>query len=87
MAKPYRLRMLRTADKSLLRAPVVLQRRIRDAIGALADDPRRPGVVKLKGRDGYRLRVGIYRVLFAIDDGARTVTIAAIGPRRDIYRQ
>jgi mRNA interferase RelE/StbE len=63
-----------------------MQRRLRAGIAALAADPRGKGVVKLQGREGYRLRVGSWRVLFVIDDAGRTVTISALGPRRDVYR-
>jgi mRNA interferase RelE/StbE len=54
----------------------------------LAAEPRYPGVRKLTGfRDLYRARVGTLRIVFRIDDAARLVTVAAIGPRRDIYRR
>lgn len=59
---------------------------MRASIDALATDPRGKGVVKLKGRDGYRLRVGSWRVLFVIDDAARIVTVTGFGQRKDIYR-
>jgi mRNA-degrading endonuclease RelE of RelBE toxin-antitoxin system len=32
------------------------------------------------------VRSGDYRVIYAVDDGARTVTAAAVGHRREIYR-
>jgi mRNA interferase RelE/StbE len=86
MAESSSIRILPTAHKSLLRAPLILQRRVRASIGALAADPRGKGVVKLKGREGYRLRVGSWRVLFVIDDATHTVTVTGFGPRRGIYR-
>lgn len=60
--------------------------RVRAAIDALADDRRPPGAVKLAGRDDYRIRVGDYRVVYAIDDGDRLVLVARIAHRRDVYR-
>jgi mRNA interferase RelE/StbE len=38
---------------------------------------------RLKGRDGMRLRVGDWRVIFYEDQGA--IIVAAVGHRRDIY--
>jgi mRNA interferase RelE/StbE len=38
------------------------------------------------GRDAWRIRVGDYRVLYEIDDPARTVLVVHIGHRRDVYR-
>jgi mRNA interferase RelE/StbE len=40
-------------------------------------------IKKLKGRDGARLRVGDWRVIF-FEDG-ETIVIAAVGHRREIY--
>jgi mRNA interferase RelE/StbE len=42
--------------------------------------------VKLAGQDDYRIRVGDYRIVYAIDDGARVVLVARIAHRRDVYR-
>jgi len=60
-----------------------LARRIR----ALGTQPRPPGCQKLAG-DGerYRLRQGRYRVIYAIDDAERLVTVFRIGDRKDVYR-
>ena len=55
-------------------------------IQAYAADPAAPAhqVKRLQGRDGYRMRVGDFRVLFRHDGG--TVTVLDIGPRGDIYK-
>jgi mRNA interferase RelE/StbE len=43
-------------------------------------------VKKLKGKVAqYRLRVGDYRVIFAIDDGRNEIVVLRIGHRREIY--
>ena len=56
------------------------------AIRSLADIPRPLRSSKLADRDGLRLRVGHYRILYSVDDNRRTVTIIAIGHRREVYR-
>ncbi len=38
------------------------------------------------GSDYWRIRVGNFRVIYGIDDGARIVVIGRIGHRREIYR-
>jgi mRNA interferase RelE/StbE len=49
--------------------------------------PRPPGVVKMHGSEGYyRLRVGDYRVVYAIEDAVLLVLVVRIGHRRDVYR-
>jgi len=61
--------------------------RIRAKIFQYAKDPASlaNNVVKLQGREGYRLRVGDWRVIFA-DDG-RVMFIERIGPRGGVYDQ
>jgi len=44
------------------------------------------GCVNLAGRDDYRVRVGEYRVVYAVDDAERAVIVARIAHRRDVYR-
>ena len=82
----YRVLLKRSAVKELEVLPLTDRRRIAGKIQRLERDPRPPGVEKLSGQDRYRLRQGDYRVLYAVDDGARTVTVVKIGHRRDVYR-
>jgi len=56
------------------------------AILALAENPRPANCLKLAGRNGWRLRVGNYRVIYEIDDSGRVVTILSVGHRREVYR-
>jgi mRNA interferase RelE/StbE len=54
----------------------------------LADEPRPAGCRKLAGLDdAWRIRVGDYRIVYVVDDLARTVTVTRIGHRRDIYNR
>lgn len=55
------------------------------SIVGLANDPRPPGCKKLKGRSGYRIREGNYRVIYEINDKILTVTVVEAGDRKDIY--
>ncbi len=64
-----------------------LQERITAAIDGLMHDARPPGAVKLAGRDDYRIRVGDYRIVYAVDDGESLVLVARIAHRRDVYRR
>ncbi len=58
---------------------------IKDAIYRLADNPRPPGFKKLKGRDGYRIRVGDYRIIYEINDKILVIEIIDLGHRKNIY--
>jgi mRNA interferase RelE/StbE len=62
--------------------------RIAEAILELEDDPRPPGCRKLRGLEGWRIRIGIWRVIYHINDDERLVTIVDVKRRRgDTYRR
>jgi len=82
----YSLFILPRAQKELGQLNPGAFARVRDAIRELANDPRPPGCLKLTGRDGWRLRVGEFRVIYEIDDEHRLVTVLNVGHRRDVYR-
>ena len=82
----YRIYILRSAQRELAKLPIPAFERVRDAILELSENPGPVGCLKLKGREGWRLRVGDYRVVYEIDNRAGTVTVLHIGHRRDVYR-
>jgi len=61
---------------------------IRVKLEQLATDPTasRTNVKRLTGREGYRLRVGDWRVIYELDKGRLIVLVLTIGPRGGIYR-
>ena len=81
----YTVLILKRAQKELRRIPESAYERIRDSIFALAKTPRPRGCLKLSAREGWRLRVGDYRVVYEIDEQDKTVTILNVGHRRDVY--
>jgi mRNA interferase RelE/StbE len=84
----YRVVVLPSAARSLGRLPRNDIRRIARVLDNLQVDPRPSGVVKLTGEgDEYRVRIGRYRILYIIRDEILTVTVVAIGHRRDVYRR
>lgn len=48
--------------------------------------PRPVGCKRLIGREGWRIRVGSFRIIYEIDDTAKSVIILHIGHRKDVYR-
>ncbi len=60
---------------------------VKKGIDGLEKNPRPQGVKKLAGtKDGYRVRIGDYRILYTIDDKKKIVTIYRIRHRREVYR-
>lgn len=60
--------------------------RILQRIEALRSEPRPPGVEKLSGLEKYRIRQGVYRILYEIRNNELIVVVVKIGHRRDVYR-
>jgi mRNA interferase RelE/StbE len=56
-----------------------------DAIVGLEENPRPIGYKKLKGRDGYRIRTGNYRIIYDIFDTELIIDIITLGHRKDVY--
>ncbi len=81
----YEVLILRGAQKQLANLPKSNYERVRDAVTALADNPRPAGCKKLVGREGWRIRSGDIRVIYEIDDAQQKVTVLHIGHRRDVY--
>lgn len=55
-------------------------------ISNLSDNPRLVGSIKLTGDGGYRIRAGVYRILYRIDDNEKKVYVYRVRHRRDVYR-
>lgn len=85
-AEPYEVRLHRQAARAYRRLGGQVRERIRAAVDGLADNPRPQGAVKLAGRNDYRIRVGDYRIVYAVDDAKRLVIVARIAHRREAYR-
>ncbi|HET7476342.1 MAG TPA: type II toxin-antitoxin system RelE/ParE family toxin [Dermatophilaceae bacterium] len=83
----YEVRLTTTAAKALLSLTRAEQVRITKRTNALAENPRPAGAVKLTGSDGWRIRVGDYRVVYLIADTVRVVTITRVAHRREVYRR
>ncbi len=58
-------------------------RRVAKAIHVLAENPRPHGCQKLKGMDGWRIRVGPWRVIYHVNDSERLVTIVEVRRRSE----
>ena len=81
----YRVELRPAAVRALRRVHPRDRGRIRGALQLLAEDPRPPRSRVLQGRDGYRVRVGDYRILYTVRDDVLLVVVITLGPRGDVY--
>jgi len=83
----YRILLERAVEKDLSRLSSGIHDRVIAAIQALATNPRPSGCPKLAGsKHDWRIRVGDYRVVYEIADGAREVRVNRVRHRREVYR-
>lgn len=84
----YRIEIDTRAAREIRALPRREQRRIVSRIEALAEDPRPAGCAKLSGEPGlWRVRSGVYRIIYHIEDARLLVTVIKVGHRRDVYRR
>lgn len=86
MAK-YKLTYKKSVNKDLRSIPNQDVTRIRMRIEALAENPRPVDCKKLVGQERYRVRQGIYRIIYEIRDHELIVTVVKIGHRSSVYKQ
>lgn len=83
----YQVEYSKQSIRALRRMPANVALLIRSKIETVAQDPfGAQGVKKLVGRDGYRLRVGDWRVLYFLDGQRLRVLVMEIGSRGGVYQ-
>ncbi len=83
----YTIEWKRSAVKELKQLPQDVIARILKAVEQLPNNPYPAGVKKLMGAERtYRLRVGMYRVVYTIEAAVLVITVIRVGHRKDVYR-
>ena len=83
----YEVRLHPEAVRAFRRLRGDVRDRIETAIDGLVADPRPRGAAELAGRDDFRIRVGDYRIVYAVNDAEHLVVVARIAHRREVYRR
>ena len=81
----YELRFKKKAIKALAKINNPYYTSIIEAIDNLTENPKPFGYKKLTGRDGYRIRVGTYRIIYDIFENQLIIEIVNIGSRGNVY--
>jgi mRNA interferase RelE/StbE len=82
----YRLIFKKSAAKDLRVIPKKHVARILKRIEALSDDPCAPGCEKLSGQERYRVRQGVYRIMYEIIDDVLVIVVVKAGHSGEVYR-
>ena len=82
----YHIIIEQKVSKEIVNLPRNVIQNILEAVESLKIDPRPVSVKKLVEKDGWRIRVGVYRILYTIDDKKKLVIIYRVKHRKDAYR-
>jgi len=83
----YGITFARSARKELEALDAASVRRIFSKIESLSRRPRPRNCVKLRGKSNlWRMRVGVYRVIYSINDREKLIDVITVRHRRDVYR-
>lgn len=83
----YEIRTKASAEREIRDLPDSVLRRVHAKIESLAENPRPKGCVKLAQVEGYRVRVGNYRIVYTINDAVQYIEIITVDHRRQVYRR
>jgi mRNA interferase RelE/StbE len=82
----YQIIIPNSVQKQIKKLSKTIQDDIFECLVKMQTNPRPSGYLKMKNTEGYRIRLGDYRILYDIDDQAQKIKLRKIGHRRDIYK-
>lgn len=85
----YKIVLTNTAKKEykcLLKTNESVFKKVRNALISLSKDPSQGKPLKLSLKGKWSYRVGVYRIIYSIEQKILTVYILDIGHRKEVYR-
>ena len=83
----YKLGLSNKVIKELEKLDDTLYLRISNKIHSLENNPRPTGSIKLSGIEGYRIRIGDYRILYTINERTKEVVVYSFAHRKEVYKK
>ncbi|WP_068546940.1 type II toxin-antitoxin system RelE family toxin [Thalassotalea crassostreae] len=85
MAK-YKITFKKSVSKDLRNIPNQDVKKILSKIEVIAENPRADGCIKLSGQENYRVRQGLYRIVYEIRDEVVVVNVIKVAHRSNVYK-
>ena len=82
----YSLAFKKSVAKDLRNIPNKDVKRILKRIDSLREYPRTNGCIKLSGQERYRIRQGIYRIIYEIQDSELVILVVKVAHRGEVYK-
>jgi mRNA interferase RelE/StbE len=83
---PYHVRVKESAEKELEHLPTRIHDKIINILLSLKENPFPRNSKKLYGREGWRIRIGDYRILYIIDESDKNIEVISVAHRKEVYR-
>lgn len=83
----YKITFKKSVAKDLKSIPKADIKKILAKINTFANNPRREGAIKLTNQDYYRIRQGLYRIIYEIKEHELIVQVIKVGHRSDVYKR
>ena len=82
----YRITFKKSVTKDLRVIPKNDIKKILSKIDTLAEDPRGEGCIKLSSQESYRVRQGLYRIIYEIKNYVLVVNVIKVAHRSHVYK-
>ena len=82
----YRITFKKSVTKDLRTIPKSDIKKILNKIDTLSENPRGEGCIKLSGKENYRVRQGLYRIVYEIQDNILVVNVVKVAHRSQVYK-
>mgnify|MGYP000232477433 CR=1 FL=1 len=82
----YSVSFKKSVAKDLRSIPSKDIKRILERIDSLAENPRAEGCIKLSGQERYRVRQGVFRIVYEIRDNELVVMVVKVAHRSQVYK-
>ncbi len=82
----YRIVFKKSVAKDLRSIPNKDIERILERIDCLYENPRAEGCLRLSGQERYRVRQGVYRIIYEIQDEELIVLVVKVAHRSKVYK-
>ncbi|OGU77357.1 MAG: hypothetical protein A2499_04230 [Stygiobacter sp. RIFOXYC12_FULL_38_8] len=84
---PFVVLIPKKVEKQIAALPVEVIERVLLLLGGLTNNPFPQNSKKLKNRNGYRLRIGEYRIIYEINENERSIIVLRVAHRKEVYKK
>lgn len=82
----YKVTFKQSVAKDLRTIPNKDVKKILEKIDSLIENPRAEGCIKLSGQENYRVRQGLYRIVYEIKDDVLIINVIKVAHRSSVYK-